>query len=53
MGTGGIIIVFTFFVMSILCTYHTGRALQRMLTEQQRQIDDLKRELEEMKGKES
>jgi len=47
MGTD-IIVVFTFFVMSLIAIFAIARGLQKTITTQQKQIDDLKRKLEEM-----
>ena len=51
MGTD-IIVVFTFFVMAVIHTFLTARGLEKKIDEQQKQIDDLKRELEVKKEKE-
>ena len=48
---GTVIMVFTFFVMSLISTYTSARGLEKKITDQQNKIDTLTRELEEVKRK--
>ena len=48
---GTVIMVFTFFVMSLISTYNSARYLEKKITDMQTQINTLTRELEEVKRK--